>query len=65
MLSDPSTEMYQKLLRDEVINSSFGTEVFTGDGYFTVIFSGESNSPEVIRDTLVSEIERWIKQWHR
>ena len=61
ILSDPSTEMYQKLLRDEVINSSFGTEVFTGDGYFTVIFSGESDSPDVIRDTISAEIERIIK----
>lgn len=61
ILSDPSTEMYQKLLRDEVINSSFGTEVFTGDGYFTVIFSGESDSPDVIRDTVSAEIERIIK----
>ena len=41
ILSDPSTEMYQKLLKEGIINSSFGTEVFTGDGYFTVIFSGE------------------------
>ena len=61
ILSDPSTEMYQKLLRDAVINSSFGTEVFTGDGYFTVIFSGESDSPDVIRDTVSAEIERIIK----
>ena len=61
ILSDPSTEMYQKLLKDEVINSSFGTEVFTGDGYFTVIFSGESDSPDVIRDTVSAEIERIIK----
>ncbi|MBR1592734.1 MAG: insulinase family protein [Ruminococcus sp.] len=62
MLSDPSTEMYQKLLKDGVINSSFGTEIFTGDGYFTVIFSGESNRPEIIRDTVSAEIDRIINE---
>ncbi|MBR0140763.1 MAG: insulinase family protein, partial [Ruminococcus sp.] len=62
ILSDPSTEMYQKLLKEGIINSSFGTEVFTGDGYFTVIFSGESDSPDVIRDTVSDEIDRIIKE---
>ena len=59
MLSDASTEMYQELLEKGIINSSFDTEIFTGDGYFSVIFSGESDSPEIIRDTLVKEIENW------
>ena len=62
ILSDPSTEMYQKLLKEGIINSSFGTEVFTGDGYFTVIFSGESDSPDVIRDTVSDEIDRITKE---
>lgn len=58
IISDASSNMYQKLLGEGLINSSFGTEVFYGDGYFSVIFSGESSDPEKVRDALVSEIEK-------
>jgi len=58
ILSDASTEMYVTLLENEVINSTFGAEVFCGDGYFSVIFSGESDSPEKVREALQNEIER-------
>lgn len=58
MLSDPSTDMYRRLLSEGMINSTFGAEVFNGDGFFTVIFSGESSKPELIRDSLTAEIER-------
>lgn len=58
LLTDPALPMCEKLLKDEIINSTFGSEVFCGDGYFTVIFSGESECPEVVRDALDSEIAR-------
>ena len=60
LITDASSAMYQKLLKDGVINSSFGAETFCGDGYFTVIFSGESEKPEVIRDSILAEVERMI-----
>ncbi len=56
MFADPSSELYQRLLKQQLINSSFGTEVFTGDGYFSLIFSGESSSPEKVREALLEEI---------
>ena len=62
LISDASTEMYKKLLDDGVINSSFGGEVFAGDGYFSVIFSGESDSPEIIRDSIREEIGRLLRE---
>ncbi len=62
LLSDASSDMYQRLLKAGIINSSFGTEVFTGDGYFTVIFSGESDSPEKVRDAVADEVDRMIKE---
>ena len=62
LISDASTEMYRKLLNDGVINSSFGGEVFAGDGYFSVIFSGESDSPEIIRDSIREEIGRMLRE---
>ena len=42
----------------EVINSTFGAEVFCGDGYFSVIFSGESDEPERVREAVLNEVER-------
>lgn len=60
MLTDASTDMYKKLLDEEIINSSFASEVFYGDGYFTVIFSGESDKPEIVRKSLADEIGRII-----
>lgn len=58
IISDASSEMYQKLLNEGLINSSFGTEVFCGDGYFSLIFSGESDSPEKVRDAIAAEIKK-------
>lgn len=60
MLTDASTDMYKKLLDEEMINSSFASEVFYGDGYFAVIFSGESDKPEIVRKSLDDEIKRII-----
>jgi predicted Zn-dependent peptidase len=62
MLSDASGDMYQRLLKEGIINSSFGTEVFAGDGYFTVIFSGESAQPEKVRDAVADEVEKWAAE---
>ncbi|MBQ8296354.1 MAG: insulinase family protein [Ruminococcus sp.] len=58
IISDASSEMYQRLLNEGLINSSFGTEIFSGDGYFSVIFSGESSAPEKVRDAVAAEINR-------
>ena len=62
MLSDASSDMYQRLLKEGIINSSFGTEVFAGDGYFTVIFSGESTQPEKVRDAVADEVDKWLSE---
>lgn len=58
LISDASSDMYQKLLKAELINSTFGMEIFCGDGYFATIFSGESDAPEKVRDELIAEIRR-------
>lgn len=62
LLTDPALPLCEKLLKDGVINSTFGGEVFYGDSYFAVIFSGESDSPELIRDSLFNEIDRLLSE---
>ncbi len=62
LLSDASSDMYKRLLDEGAINSTFGTEVFNGDGYFTVIFSGESSDPAKVRDALIEETDRMLRE---
>jgi predicted Zn-dependent peptidase len=57
LIADPSTELYQQLLSEGLINSGFGYEVFNGDGYFTLIFSGESSDAYKVRDAISQKIE--------
>lgn len=61
LMSDASTEMYKRLLDREIINSSFGAEIFAGDGFFSVIFSGESDHPDVVRNSIADEAERMLR----
>lgn len=58
LITDASSDMYQKLLKEGVINSSFGSEIFCGDGYFSVIFAGESNNTQKVRDSIINEVKK-------
>lgn len=58
IFADASSELYQHLLKQQLINSNFGTEVFAGDGYFALIFGGESKDPEKVREAVFGELER-------
>ncbi len=49
---------YKKALEEGIINMSFGFEVFSSDlGYFSILFSGESDRPDELYESLVKEIE--------
>lgn len=58
IISDASTDMYKQLLSREIINSSFNSDIISGDGFFAVIFSGESLHPDTVRDAVIAEIDR-------
>lgn len=60
-LSCKSNEMYSRLMNDGIINTSFGGEVFSGDDYMSLIFSGESEQPDEIRKAVVGEFARILK----
>lgn len=62
LLADESSSFYKKLYDDGVINSSFSSEVFMGDGYFCSIFAGESRNPRLVRDEIIEEINRCKKE---
>ena len=61
VLTSPSSELYKILDDKKLINQSFDSEYFNGQGYNAVFFSGESRNPEeaakVIRD-YIAEIKQ-------
>lgn len=62
LLADESSEFYKNLYDDGIINTSFSSEVFMGDGYFCSIFAGESRNPRLVRDKIIEEIKRCKKE---
>ena len=62
LLADESSDFYKKLYDDGIINTSFSSEVFMGDGYFCSIFAGESRNPRLVRDKIIDEINRCKKE---
>lgn len=61
VLCGSSSEFYQTMLEQDLINSTFGTEVFNGDGFFSIIFEGESVDCYKVKDCIMAEIQR-VKQ---
>lgn len=57
LLAGKPSDFYKELYDGGLINSSFGTEVFSGDGFFAPIFGGESHDPEKLSERIKKEIE--------
>ncbi len=62
LIASDTSDFYKQLYDEGLINSSFSSEVFNGDGYFCSIFGGESRDPRLVRDRIVAEIERCKKE---
>ncbi|MCM1133062.1 MAG: insulinase family protein [Ruminococcus flavefaciens] len=57
-----SNKMYAQLMNDGIINNTFDGEIFDGDGYMAMIFSGESEQPDVVRQALINEMNRIVSE---
>jgi predicted Zn-dependent peptidase len=57
ILTDSASDFYKRMSDKNLLNSSFDCEVFTGDGYFALIFSGESSDPGKLFEELNRTIE--------
>lgn len=57
ILADSSSPLYKRMTEDGLINSNFSNEVFNGDGFFSLIFGGESQKPYEVMDEIIKEIE--------
>lgn len=57
-LIDSSSTLYESLMNDGLINSEFSATVFNGNGFFNVIFSGESKDIYEVKNRIFAEIKK-------
>lgn len=48
LLAGQSSAFYEDLYHKGLLNATFGTEVFSGRGFLTVFFGGESKDPDAV-----------------
>ncbi|MFZ2539887.1 MAG: pitrilysin family protein [Oscillospiraceae bacterium] len=53
------SDLYKEMYDSSLINTTFGTEVFSGRGYFVNIFSGESRNPKQVMEKIINSIESY------
>ena len=58
VVAGESSELYERLLREGLIDTGFGYEYFTGLGYATVIFEGRSRDPETVAEAIRAEVRK-------
>ena len=62
MIAGTTSQLYNSLLEQELINTSFGFEQFTGFGYAATFFSGESKNPEEVTRQINAYIAKVRKE---
>lgn len=55
-IAGDTSELYNELYDENLINSSFGYEMFYGKDYFSIIFGGESKEPKKVYEKLLDKI---------
>ena len=58
VLAGDASPLYERLVKEGLINDEFDSEYFTGYGYSSVIFSGESSDPKRVAAEISAEVER-------
>lgn len=61
VIAGNTSELYSELIDAELINPTFSTEYFTGFGYSSMIFSGESRDPEKTSEIIKEKIRHFKK----
>ncbi len=62
LLASPSSDLYNVLMEQGLINDTFGGEFYDGRGFALFMFGGESRDPEAVRDAIGEEIARLQEQ---
>ncbi len=61
VLSGECSLLSKELTEKELINETFEAELFLGNGYGAVIFSGESNDIQTVKMSIQSEIDKIVE----
>lgn len=61
ILAGSTSSLYEEMLKDNLINTTFDTEYFEGYGYSAHIFNGESAEPKKVRERINEEITKVMK----
>lgn len=56
VLSNASSELYRSMLEEGLINNVFASEIFNGEGYYSIIFEGESADPHIVKERIIDAI---------
>lgn len=62
ILAGETSNLYSSLFEKGLINSTFSKEYFTGNGYETVIFEGESTDAKAVAQAIKEEVARLRKE---
>ncbi len=62
VIAGKTSSLYEKLLDEGLINTTFDTEYFEGYGYSAHIFTGESYEYEKVREYINEELQRVINE---
>lgn len=62
IIAGKTSTLYEELLNDGLINTTFETEYFEGYGYSAHIFTGESNDCERVREHINRELIKVISE---
>ena len=62
IIAGNTSSLYEDMLLEGLINTSFDSEYFEGYGYSAHIFNGESNKPEKVREKINAEILRFMNE---
>lgn len=61
LLASSNSKLYRKLIDEGLINASFGYEFFEGDGFSSVMFSGESRDAKKVA-RIINDYIRQVKK---
>lgn len=62
LLAGKSSPLYKSLYEEGILKGEMGTEVFSGQGYFSLILNGDSPDPDLAYDRICGEIKRLQKE---
>lgn len=59
IIAGKASDLYKEMYNNSLINSTFSSEVFSGRGFLSVIFGGESHNPYEVMERVKKEIVKY------